>query len=197
METDRLGTVCLKCSVVILTVSVIPGWADQKVFVLEDGGRGVCGYTSETKWAQVPKEKDIEFTAVIDKADGVVKSVLVQRYSEDTATYDEYDVDKDGIIRRLKRTVDVIPDRLTREQIWDIRGGKPVKVADTWWELRSRKPHAADKELEDIGQTPVIVRLTDFPFYSVMTDQNAGRWPGGVRCVGGSMDRLENGPSAR
>jgi hypothetical protein len=166
--------------------------AAERVFVLEIANRGlVCGYTSEHEWAQVPKEKDVEFTAMVDSADGVVAAVLVQRYTEDTTTYDEYAVSKDGNIRRLKRILDVIPERVSREQIWDIRGGQAFKVSELWMEFKTHKPRGPDKDLDDLVETPIIVRISDFPFNLLITDKHPERWTGGVRCVPGSMNKLE------
>jgi len=88
-----------------------PAVGIQRVFILEAHQRGLlCGYTSEAEWSKVPKERDTEFTAVVTLTNGVATSVLVERYSEDTNTYDEYTIDKTGDVRRLKRTRDVIPD---------------------------------------------------------------------------------------
>lgn len=166
--------------------------AQQKVFILEKAGQGVlCGYTSEQDWAEVPRERDVEFTAIVESADGVVTSVFVQRFTEDTATYDEYAVAKDGNILRLKRILDVVPERVTREQIWDIRGGRATKLSESWMEFKTHKPRGPDKDLDDLVENPIIVRVGDFPFSLLIADKHPERWPGGTRCVRGNMSRLE------
>ena len=164
----------------------------QKVFVLETATRGLlCGFTNEREWARVPKDKDIEFTAVADSTAGVVTAVLVERFTEDTTTYDEYSVDQRGHVQRLKRTLDVVPERVTREQIWNIRGGRPVKVAESWMEFKTHKPRGPDKDLDDFVENPIIVRLTDFPFYALIADKHPEKWTDGTRCIPGNMNSLE------
>lgn len=170
--------------------------AEQRTFILEKADRGLlCAYTSEREWAQVPKDKDIEFTARVDSGDGVVTAVLVERFTEDTTMYDEYTVARDGNVLRLKRTLDVIPERVTREQVWNIRGGWPVKVSESWMESRTHKPRGPDEDLGDRVANPIMVRISDFPFYSLMTDKHPARWPGGTRCVSGDMNKLEAIPA--
>ena len=183
------------CSIGLVIVSAgVSGAtaAERKIFILEKANQVLlCGYTSEHEWAQVPKEKDVEFTAIVDSTDGLVTHVLVQRFTEDTTAYDEYAVGKDGIILRLKRTLDVVPDRITREQIWDIRGGRAVKVSEAWMEFKTHKARSPDKDIEDLVENPIIVGISDFPFSALMMDKRPEGWQGGSRCVPGDMNKLE------
>jgi hypothetical protein len=167
--------------------------AENRIFVLERPESGqLCGFINERQWAQFPRERnDIDVVAVVSLADGVVASILVERYSEDTATYDEYSVDRKGNIDRLKRTFDVVPDRITREQIWSIRDGKAVKTSESWMEFKTHRPIAPHKEIEDFGTSPIIFRVMDFPFYPLIIDGHPDRWPSGSYCIPGSMRKLE------
>jgi len=159
---------------------------------LEESAKGLlCGYTSEAKWAAVPKEKDIEFTAVARTVDGILTSVLVERFSEDTATYDEYTVDRVGGVRQLKRTIDFIPDRLTREQTWSVREGKATRISELWMQFKTHKPLPPNKDLADLVERPIVVRSSDFPFHVLIVDKHPELWPGGISCIPGSMNPLE------
>jgi hypothetical protein len=167
--------------------------AENRIFVLERPESGLlCGFVSEHQWAQFPREKnDVDIVAVASRVDGVVSSILVERFTEDTATYDEYSIDRKGNINRLKRTFDVVPDRVTREQIWSIRDGKAVKTSESWMEFKTHRPIAPHKEIEDFGTSPIILRMADFPFYSLIIDRHPERWPSGNLCIPGSMNKLE------
>jgi hypothetical protein len=91
----------------------------------------------------------------------------------------------------LKRTLDVIPDRVTREQVWDIRDDRPVKVSESWMQFKTHKPIPPDKDLNDLGENVIITRTNDFPFNLLLREKHPERWPGGSHCVTGSMDVLE------
>ena len=187
--------ICNVCLLLVAASGLSSADTAQRIFILEMSRRGVlCGYTNEAEWAKVPKEKDIEFIAVASLVDGVLTSVLVERFSEDTATYDEYAISGGGSIRQLKRTLDVIPERVTREQVWDVRGGRAIKVSESWMEFRTHKPRGPDKDLGDLVENPIIVRVGDFPFHRLIADKHPERWPEGSRCIPGNMDRLEAAP---
>lgn len=168
---------------------------EQRVFVLEIHGRGaLCAYTKESDWAKVPKEQDIEFIAIATSAGGVLKSILVQRFSEDTTRYDEYAIGGNGNVVQLKRTLDAIPDRVTAEQVWQVRAGKASKVSESWTQFKTNKPVPPDNDLAELLAAPIVMRVSEFPFSALVTDAHPEKWPDGMRCEKGGMDVLESKP---
>ena len=181
-----------RCLILLLAITPARAVAASKVFILEKSEEGLlCGYTRESEWAQVPKDKDISFVAIVESENGTVSSILVQRFSEDTTTYDEYTIQKGVNVIKLKRTFDVVPDRVTREQIWAIQAGKAAKISERWMEFKTHRPIGPQNQIDDFGTIPIMLKMTDFPFYPLIVDQHPERWPSGRRCVPGSMDKLE------
>ena len=179
---------------VLCLIFPVLSWAggNGRVFVLEDSDRGLlCAFTRESDWAGVPKQQDVEFTAIAESVDGVLKTVLVERDTEDTSTHDEYAVGREGRIRQLRRTLGVVPQRVSREQIWTIRDTQPVKVSESWLEFKTHKPVRPDARLDYIIEHTIIVRVNDFPFYPLIVDEHPERWPDGKRCLPGNMTKLE------
>jgi hypothetical protein len=122
---------------------------------------------------------------------GRLKSVLVQNYSEDTRRDDEYTIGANGSVTQLKRTLEAKPS--TAEQVWDLRGEKPVKVSETWTQLKTNKPVPPDEDYAELlKNAPIILRMSEFPFSALITDTHPEKWPNGTRCEPGSMDKLEN-----
>jgi hypothetical protein len=97
---------------------------------------------------------------------------------------------KDGSIRQLKRALDNVSVKSTREQIWDIRGGRATKTSESWMEFKTHKPLSPGRRLDELYELPIFVRMNDFPFYSLITDKHPEHWPGGTRCVPGTMRKL-------
>jgi hypothetical protein len=192
MGTRFRGSISIVWLVVILAHWSTSANAENRIFILEKSQPGLlCGYTRESEWAGVPKDKEVEFLAVVRSTDGTVSSILVERFTEDTNTYDEYTIDKGTNVSKLKRTLDVLPDRVTREQIWQIRDGRVAKVSDSWTQFKTGHPVAPDQYLETLGQNPIMLRVADFPFYTLIADKHLERWPGGNHCMPGSMNKLE------
>lgn len=163
-------------------------WAAEpgRLFILEDAEKGVlCAFRSEETfskyegWPGMPA-----FDSVVEfGAERSVKKVLVRRSTEDTTTYDEYLLGRDGEITELRRTFDYITRRISREQVWRIRGGRAEKVSEAWTEFRTEKPVEAERIPTDLFQSRIFVRVADFPFWRLVGE----RWVGDRRCVAGSM----------
>jgi hypothetical protein len=163
----------------------------QRTFILQEAQCGrLCGYTNKDEWGRAPKPQDPQVSAIAEWVVGALTTILVEVDTEDTSTYDEYTVDKDGSIRQLKRALDNVSVKSTREQIWDIRGGRATKTSESWMEFKTHKPLSPDRRLDELYELPIFVRMNDFPFYSLITDKHPEHWPGGKRCVPGTMRKL-------
>ncbi|HVO97672.1 MAG TPA: hypothetical protein VMT15_06375 [Bryobacteraceae bacterium] len=192
METKRALSILMFWIGVSMANPSASAQEGSRIFILEVPQSGLlCGYTTEREWAKIPQEKNPTFVAVVDSTSGIVSSILVERLTEDTAIYDEYSIDRNGNVRQLKRKLDVIPDRITREETWTIRGGSAVKTSESWMEYKTHRPIDPDKDLADLGKTPIMLRARDFPFSLLVADRHPERWLGGTRCVPGNMDKLE------
>jgi hypothetical protein len=193
MELRTRWSICFIWLTVLVLDTPTLSAADkaQRIFILEvaEGGR-LCGYSSEDEWGQAPKPQDPQVIAIANSVEGVLTAVLVKLDTEDTTNYDEYAMNKDGSVRQLKRTLDDVPQRVRTEQVWDIRAGRAKKTSESWMDFKTLRPLSRDKRLDYRDELPVIVRLTDFPFYSLITDKSPERWVGGKRCVRGNMSTI-------
>jgi hypothetical protein len=163
----------------------------RHVFVFEDAEKHlICAYTNEAEWAKVPGQQDVEFVVVGDLVGSELRTVLVQRLTEDTTNNDEYTLGSNGTVLRLKRTLDVIPERVTREQKWDVRAGRAIKVAESWLEYQTHKPLPPERRLDQLVELPRITQFSHLPFFSLIMDPHSERWTMGKRCVSGSLSEV-------
>jgi hypothetical protein len=170
----------------------------RHVYVLEDADKPLlCGFVDKTRWLDAPKREDPQFVAVATAENTRVTSIVVQRSTEDTATYDEYSLNDSGIVLEVKRTFDVVTARITSEQIWQVRNGKLVKISENWTEFKTHRPLVPDHRLDGRAERPLVMRLNEFPFAELITDQSPELWPTGRRCIPGSMNNLEYPPKRK
>ena len=163
----------------------------QHIYILDDvKNNQLCGYTKESEWGPLAAEGDSGFTAVVISKKGVPVIVTVIAASEDTTNYDEYTLTADGSAIRLKRDLDDVTDRVSREQIWIIRAGRATKVSEAWSEYQTHKPVEQNRHVSGLNEYPVVVRRSDFPFSALLSDGHPERWPNGKRWVVGNMRAL-------
>lgn len=170
--------------------SAVLGQGSQRIYIVEEAGQ-LCGYTRRDDMNRAEKERDPEYVVIAELRGAQLTAIRLRRSTEDTATFDEYTVLSDRSLTRLKRTLDVVPERITRMQVWDLRRRDPVKVSESWMEFQSHKPIQPNGRLDDIIDHAVITHLRDFPFYTLVTDSHPETWVKGRRCIAGDMGKLE------
>ena len=163
-------------------------WAGEarRVFVLEKRAEKLlCSYTNEQAWreAAVDTEKP-QYVAIVERQGGRVVRVFVERYTEDSQTYDEYTIGAGNRVRELRREIAHVTSRVRREQVWRMEPGRARLVNETWREWRGERTVPADDSLRDFAGARVVTRTAEFPFWRL-----AGA--GGARCAGGTMTTLE------
>jgi hypothetical protein len=186
---SRSRHLCLASIVALLAPSGLSSQARQRLFIAESGGRW-CSYQSEKELEAAPTDQDPEYVAIVESRGNRLSAIRVRRSTEDTTTFDEYLVSNDGdTLTRLKRSLDAISERITREQIWDLRSGTPAKLSESWMEFRTHKPIHPDDRLDDFVDHAVMTRVADLPFYLLIA--NPERWIKGNTCVAGDVQKLE------
>ena len=170
----------------VLAGAVVGGAEQRRLFILEGVGKAVlCAFRSEEAFGKYEGRSWMPaFDSVVEfGAEGSAKEVLVRRSTEDTTTYDEYLLGRDGEITALRRTFDYITRRISRDQVWRMGGGRAEKVSEAWTEFRTEKPVEVERIPKDLFQSRIFVRVADFPFWRLVRE----RWTGERRCVAGSM----------
>lgn len=170
----------------VLAGAVVGGAEHRRLFILEDVGKAVlCAFRSEEAFGKYEgRSRMPAFDSVVEfGAEGSAKKVLVRRSTEDTTTYDEYLLGRDGEITALRRTFDYITRRISRDQVWRMGGGRAEKVSEAWTEFRTEKPVEAERIPKDLFQSRIFVRVADFPFWGFVRE----RWEGTRWCRTASM----------
>jgi hypothetical protein len=171
-----------------LFVVAVSGLAFQRVFLTQAQGRW-CSYASEKLVEDAPKDQDPEYIAIAEAHGGHLTAIRIRRSTEDTTTYDDYSLGRDGLLRRLKRSLDDVSEKITRVQNWDISSGRPVKVSESWFEFGTHRSIPRPNQLDDFIDQSIIMRTVDFPFYVLLT--SPGVWANRTVCVAGDAKKLE------
>jgi len=99
----------------------------------------------------------------------------------DWAVNDEYTLDESETIRSLKRTINIIPEDNSEEQLFLIKNGKAIKQSSTHRELRTSKP--AKGTVNWFEAPRVITEIKAFPFATLITKKQQVVWSTGEVCV--------------
>lgn len=162
-------------------------WAAEgrRVFVLEKREEKLlCAYTSEREWREASVDTDKpQYVAVVERRGRRVVTVWVERYSEDSQTFDEYAIEGGRQVRELRRSIAHVTNRVRREQVWRIAEGRARLVRETWRDWRADREAPVDESLADFVGARVVTRTGEFPFWALAS--------GRARCVAGTMAGLE------
>ena len=101
-----------------------------------------CAYKSETDWRTEMDPFQPETIGGVEYVSDHVSVVHVTTtdQSGDWAIYDDYSFDKNERLQSLKRTINVLPGRLSEEQVFRIQAGKAIQEKSTISELGTGKP---------------------------------------------------------
>jgi hypothetical protein len=151
-------------------------------FLRDDTHSRWCGYANESRYKAQAGPLNAMVVGGADYDDGHIAKVRVTEDDEtgDWAVYDEYAVGEGGRIQSLKRTINVIPENNSEEQVFSITDGKAVKQRSTHRELRSGKP--TEHTVDWFEAPPIITSLQAFPFWTLLGRSQA-IWADGEACV--------------
>jgi hypothetical protein len=160
----------------------------KKVYFLNDDSHNQwCGYASESRLKAQVQTLRAMVVGGVDYKNGRVSVVHVTEADEtgDWAVNDEYTFDENEKIRNLKRTINIIPEDSSEEQLFVIESGKAIKRRSTHRALRTGKPIQAQNTPDWFEPPPVITELKAFPFATLISGRQQAVWSTGEVCIPG------------
>jgi hypothetical protein len=137
-------------------------------FLKDDTRKEWCGYASEHRLRSAVQPLRAMVVGAADYTDGRVSAVHITEVDEtgDWAVNDVYTLDENERIATLTRTINIIPEDTSEEQIFRMRDGKAIKQRSTYRELRTGNP---TRNTVDWFEPPPVVTNTDtFHFWALI-----------------------------
>ena len=152
-------------------------------FLKDNTHRQWCGYGNESQFKAQIQSVGAMVVGRVDYTNGHVSAVHVTQADEtgDWAVNDEYSLDDHEKIRTLKRTINIIPEDTSEEQLFLISNGKAIKRRSIYRELRTGKQ--TQKSVDWFESPPVITDLPAFDFSALVVGKRQAVWSNGEACV--------------
>ena len=182
----------ISCS---MATMVLAGWAfaqgstvhpsERRIYFLRDNShKRWCGYASEPRLrAQVQVLRAMVVGAAYYEAN-IITVVHVTEVDEtgDWAVNDAYTFDEKGGIAALRRTINVIPEDFSEEQVFRISGGKATEQSGVYRDLHTGKL-VLEKTADWFEPPPVMTDPRKFDFWALIAAQRQSVWSRGEACV--------------
>jgi hypothetical protein len=152
-------------------------------FLKDDSHKQWCAYASESRFkAQIQSLRALVVGGA-DYADGRLLTIRLTETDEtgDWAVNDEYTVNGSGKIQTLKRTVNILPEDSSEEQLFVIEKGSAVKQRSVYHELRTGK--VTQKPVNWFQAPAVITDAEAFPFLPLIGSRRNEVWSRGSLCI--------------
>lgn len=159
--------------------------AEKTVYFLKDDLHAQwCGYANESQFKAEIQALNAFVAGGADYTNGHLSRVRVTETDEtgDWAVNDEYICDTKVEIQTLKRTINILPEDTSEEQLFFIRNGKAVKQHSAYHELRTGK--ATQKSVGWFQAPPVITTIQAFPFSPLLGGKRPEILSSGMACTG-------------
>lgn len=173
---------------------MLVGWACAQIgasgsagnavyFLKDDVHRQWCGYARESRFKVQVQPLRAMVVGKVDYTNGRVSAVHVTETDEtgDWAVNDEYALDSSEEVKTLKRTINILPEDLSEEQLFVIENGKAVQQRNNHRDLRTGKP--TQRSVSWFEPPPVITSLQAFPFSPLVVGKQQAVWSGGEFCI--------------
>jgi len=182
-----------------LTASLPLGWAFAQrgasgsagkaiYFLRDDAHEQWCGYADESRLKARVQPLHAMVVGRADYTDGRVSAVRLTEVDEtgDWAVNDDYGLDARERIQSLKRTISILPEDTSEEQLFVIRDGRANRQRSTYRELSSGRP--AQKHVDWFEPPPVVTSLQAFPFSALIARTQQAVWSKGEVCLSDSPE---------
>jgi len=158
----------------------------KKLYLLEDtAGRRWCGFGRESTWRAEVQSLSAMLVSTVEYLNGHIAVVSVTEEDEtgDWIVYDRYSLDESGALRKLHRTISVLPGDRTQKEVFLIHDGRATKQSTSSLRLSTGKPTTPSQDwLPDV---PVITNIQDFPFSPLIGSKRFEVWSKGRACIEG------------
>jgi hypothetical protein len=179
---------------ILVAVTLSLGWAFAQsgengitgktvYFLKDDSHKQWCGYASESRFKAQIQALAAMVVGGADYTDSRISTVHVTETDEtgDWEVYDEYTTDKNGKLESLKRTINILPEHNSEEQLFLIQNGKAIKQRSTYHALGMGK--TPQKSVDWFKAPPVVTRIAAFPFSALIGSKRTEVWSKGAACI--------------
>lgn len=152
-------------------------------FLKDDLHERWCGYASESRFKTEVQLLRAQVVGKTDYMNGRVSVVHVTITDEsgDWAVNDDYTLDNNQNVRSLKRTINILPEDTSEEQLFVMEKGQPHRQRSAYRDLRSGQ--STRKRVDWFQAPPIITELTNFPFGALIFESQYRIWTSGQECV--------------
>jgi hypothetical protein len=176
----------------VLTIPVVewataqttsPEHSTKTIYFLKDDARNEwCGYASE---AQFKSQVEPRMAREVGGADYDSYLTTVHFTEEDETgdwtVFDEYTLDKSGVIRSLIRKIEIIPENAAEQYRFRIENGKAVTVGTTFRELDTGRPRK--RAVGWFKQPPIVTDPKTFSFWRFLQSEREEVLSKGEACT--------------
>jgi hypothetical protein len=158
----------------------------KPLFLLEDTEHHQwCAYGSESEWTSEVKSLTAMVVGTLEYSGDHVSKIAVTEEDEagDWTVYDHYVIDDKGQISELKRTINILPGDRSEDETYVMLDGKPKKQVSNSRRLSTKEPLHGQKEKVWLPEVPIITRVQDFPFASLILEKHPQLASSGKVCV--------------
>lgn len=182
---QKSGLISIPAAAILFSGYVFAqGGPNRAIYFLKDDTHGQwCGYANESRMKAQVQPLQPSIVGKVQYTDRRVSAVRVTETDEtgDWAVNDEYAFDGSGKLRALKRTIDILPEDASQEQLFVIMNGKVNLQRTVRHELRSGKP--TQKHVDWFEPPPIITSLQNFPFSALIAGKRRTVWSTGEVCI--------------
>jgi len=142
----------------------------EEVVVLNNAKLGLwCIYPSEARWKSDSEAPPTASVATLTTVGGILATIQLNEVDEaaDYMIFNHYMIGPDGELQKLKRRVNFLPNDTATTEEYAIRNGKAFKQGRVVRSLTTGK-EIANQQHDWLSKLPVITRVRDFPFASLL-----------------------------
>jgi hypothetical protein len=152
-------------------------------FLKDDSHKQWCGYASESRFKSQIQALVARVVGGADYTGGRISRVRVTETDEtdDWAVNDDYTISNNGKIKTLKRTINILPENNSEEQLFLIQNGKAIKQRSIFHALGMGK--TPQKSVDWFKAPPVVTNIGAFPFSALIGSKRTEVWSKGDTCI--------------
>lgn len=140
-------------------------------FLLEDAKQERwCAYGNKSLWTSDVQSFAASVVATVEYSGDHLSKISVTEEDEagDWIVYDHYAVGEKGNILGLNRIINILPGDRSEEETYIVVNGKAKKQSSISRKLSTKEVLTVQKEKDWLPDVPIVTRLSDFPFASLI-----------------------------
>ena len=143
----------------------------EEIFFLHDADEHQwCGYANKDNWTSHFQREDVDVMGSLMYSNRRITQINMRQISAsgDWALDDEYTLNPSQNLQQLKRDLGYFSENERVLESFRIRDGKAVLISRSASNLTTHKPSSSSRPIDAFGSWPIITKVTDFPFQSLL-----------------------------